>query len=176
MRKEDESEMNDFDTDLISAPLSPGHFKAHKMALETLQSLNPLVFTGLDYYKTTASPKTIRLSVAVNRPLLTLHDYDNITNAVSAVFLLPKIAMVYAGCSVSPLVLTWLVPAQLHGYLKSPPFGSTASGDRLLAEQGVISVAIGEDIRIMCLGIEVCSSHPIIFDCETNLPSYWYRR
>ena len=156
IRREDESEMNDLDTASISAPLSPDHFNAHTMALDTLQSLHPLVFARLDYHKTTASPKTIRLSVEVNRPLLTLHDYDNITDAVSAVFLLPKIAMVYAGCSVSPLVLMWLVPAQLHGYLKSPPFGSTASGDRLLAEQGVVSVAIGEDIRIVCLGIKVC--------------------
>ena len=156
IRREDESEMNDLDTASISAPLSPGHFKAHTMALDTLQSLHPLVFARLDYHKTTASPKTIRLSVEVNRPLLTLHDYDNITDAVSAVFLLPKIAMGYAGCSVSPLILTWLVPAQLHGYFQDPPFGSTA-GDRLLAEQGVVSVAIGEDIRIVCLGIKVCT-------------------
>ena len=162
IRREDESEMNDLDTTPISAPLSPGHFKAHTMALDILQSLHPLVFARLDSHKTTASPKTIRLSVEVNRPLLTLHDYDNITNAVSAVFLLPKIAMVYAGCLVSPLVLTWLVPAQLYGYLKSPPFGSTASGDRLLAEQGVVSVAIGEDIHIVCLGIKVCTSHLMV--------------
>ena len=162
IQRDDKSEMNDLDTASISVPLSPGHFKAHTMAIDTLQFLHPLVFARLDYHKTTASPKTIRLSVEVNRPLLTLHDYDNITDAVSAVFLLPKIAMVYAGCSVSPLVLTWLVPAQLYGYLKSPPFGSTASGDRLLAEQGVVSVAIGEDIRIVCLGIKVCTSHLII--------------
>ena len=159
IQNEDETEMKDFDTASISAPLSPGHFKAHTMAIETLQSLHPLVFARLDYHKTTASPKTIRLSVEVNRPLLTLHDYDNITDAVSAVFLLPKIAMVYAGCSVSPLVLTWLVPAQLDRYLKFAHIESNGSGDRLLAEQGVISVAIGEDIRIACLGIKVCTSH-----------------
>ena len=162
VRREDESEMNDLDTASISAPLSPGHFKVHTMAVDTLQSLHPLVFARLDYHKATASPKTIRLSVEVNRPLLTVNDYDNITDAVSAVFLLPKIAMVYAGCSVSPLVLMWLVPAQLYGYLKSPHIGSTASGDRLLAEQGVVSVAIGEDIRIVCLGIKVCTSHLMV--------------
>ena len=156
IQREDESEMNDLDTASISAPLSPGHFKAHTMALDTLQSLHPLVFARLDYHKTTASPKTIRLSVEVNRPLLTVHDYDNITDAVSAVFLLPKIAMVYAGCSVSPLVLTWLVPAQLDRYLKFSRIESNGSGDRLLVEQGVVSVAIGEDIRIVCLGIKVC--------------------
>ena len=162
IRREDESEMNDLDTASLSAPLSPGHFKAHTMALDILQSLHPLVFRRLDYHKTAASPKSIRLSVEVNRPLLTLHNYDNITDAVSAVFLLPKIAMVYAGCSVNPLVLTWLVPAQLDRYLKSPPFRSTTCGDRLLAEQGVISVAIGEDIRIVCLGIKVCTSHLMV--------------
>ena len=162
IQREDESEKSDLETASISAPLSPGHFKAHTMALDTLQSLHPLVFARLDYHKTTGSPNTIRLSVEVNRPLLTLHDYDNITDAVSAVFLLPKIAMVYAGCSVSPLVLTWLVPAQLDRYLKFSCIESNGSGDRLLAEQGVVSVAIGEDISIVCLGLKVCTSHLIM--------------
>ena len=160
--RDDKSEMSGLDTVSISAPLSPGHLKAHTMALDILQSLHPLVFARLDYHKTTASPKTIRLSVEVNRPLLTLHDYDNITDAVSAVFLLPKIAMVYAGCSVSPLIVTWLVPAELDRYLKFAYIESNGSGDRLLAEQGVMSVAIGGNIHIVCLGIKVCTSHLIM--------------
>ena len=157
------SEM-DTDSDVASlpAPLSPGHLKVHTMPLDTLQSLHPLVFTRLDHHRITQPPKTFRLSVEVNRPLITLQDYDNITDAVSAVLLLPKIAMVYAGCSVSPLTLTWLVPAQLHEYLVTPPFGSTASGDRLLAEQGVASVALGEDMYIVCLGIQVCISQQVL--------------
>ena len=152
-------EMNtDSDVASLPASLSPGHLKVHTMPLDTLQSLHPLVFTRLDHHRTTLPPKTFRLSVEVNRPLITLQDYDNITNAVSAVFLLPKIAMVYAGCSVSPLTLTWLVPAQLLGYLVTSPVGSTASGDRLLAEQGIVSVSVGEDMYIVCLGMQVCIS------------------
>ena len=162
LQREDDTAMNDLDTASLSAPLSPGHFKAHTMALDTLQSLHPLVFTRLDFHKTPPSPKTIRLSAEVNRPLLTLQDYENISNAISAVFLLPKIAMVYAGCSETPPVLTWLLPAQLLGYLKEP-FGSTASGERLLAEPGVVSVAIGEEIRMKCLGLKVCFSSAIFY-------------
>ena len=140
----------------LSVPFPPSHFKAHTMALDSLQSLHPLVFTRLDHHRTTQPPETFRLSVEVNRPLITLQDYDNITDAVSAVFLLPKMAMVYAGCLVTPLTITWLVPAQLHGYLKMSSFGSTTNGDRLLAEQGVMSVAIGENIYSVCLGMQVC--------------------
>ena len=139
----------------LPAPTSPSHLKAHMMDLNTLQSLHPLVFTRLDHHRTTQPPKTFRLSVEVNRPLITLQDYDNITDAVSAALALPKMAMVYAGCSVSPLTITWLVPAQLHGYLIEPA-ASAESGDRLLAEQGVVSVAIGEDMYTVCLGMQVC--------------------
>ena len=148
------------DSDVASLPasLSPGHFKVHTMPLDTLQSLHPLVFTRLNHHRTTQPPKTFRLSVEVNQPLITLQDYDNITDAVSAALLLPKIAMVYAGCSASPLTITWLVPAQLHRYLVTSLFGSTAGGDRLLAEQGVVSVAIGEDMYRVCLGMQVCIS------------------
>ena len=116
----------------------------------------------LDYHKVPLSEplQTFRLSVEVDRPSLTLQDYDDITNAVSAVFHLPNLTLVYAGCSESPLVLTWLVQAQLLPYLKSP-LGSTATGDRLLAEQGVVAVAIGDDMRIKCLALKVCSVHSI---------------
>ena len=156
-------EMNtDSDAASLPASISSGHLKVHTMPLDTLQSLHPLVFTRLDHHRTTQPPKTFRLSVEVNRPLITLQDYDNITDAVSAALLLPKIAMVYAGCSVSPLTITWLVPAQLLGYLVTAPVGSTAGGDRLLAEQGVVSVAIGEDMYIVCLGMQVCISQQVL--------------
>ena len=140
---------------LLPAPTSPSHLKAHMMDLNTLQSLHPLVFTRLDHHRTTQPPKTFRLSVEVNRPLITLQDYGTITDAVSAALALPKMAMVYAGCSVSPFTITWLVPAQLLGYLIEP-FASADSGDRLLAEQGVVSMTIGEDVYIVCLGMQVC--------------------
>ena len=161
-RKEEDKMNTASKAALLPAPTSPSHLKAHMMDLNTLQSLHPLVFTRLDHHRTTQPPKTFRLSVEVNRPLITLRDYDNITDAVSAALLLPKMAMAYAGCSVSPLTLTWLVPAQLHGHLVTPSFGSTESGDRLLAEQGVVSVAIGEDMYIVCLGMQVCISQQLL--------------
>ena len=87
IREDDESELNDLDTASSSAPLSPGHFKAHSIPLDKLQSLHPLVFRRLDIHKSTSGPQMVRLSVEVNRPMLTLQDYDNITNAVSAVLM-----------------------------------------------------------------------------------------
>ena len=152
------NKQNDLETASVSAPLSPGHFKAHSLPLDSLQSEHPLVFRMLDYHRVPSSEPlhTLRLSVEVNRPFLTLQNYDDITNALSAAFLLPNLALVYAGCSSSPLVLTWLVPAQLLPYLVTSPIGSTAGGDRLLTEQGVVAVAIGNDKRIKCLGIKVC--------------------
>ena len=164
VREVDSGEMN---ADAASLPTlhSSSHFKVkgNTQPLDFLQSKHPLVFTRLDHHRTTQPPKTFRLSVEVNRPLITLQDYDNITDAVSAAFLLPKMAMVYAGCSVSPLTITWLVPAQLHGYLVSPHFGSTASGDRLLAEQGVVAVAVEEDLFAVCMGMQVCSTNMYIY-------------
>ena len=155
-----DNELNDLQTASLSAPLSPGHFRAHSLPLGTLQSEHPLVFRMLDYHKVPSSEPlhTFRLSVEVNHSFLTLQNYDDITNALSVAFLLPNLALVYAGCSSSPLVLTWLVPTQLLPYLEKTPIGSTAGGNRLLAEQGVVAVAIGNSIRIKCLGIKVCHS------------------
>ena len=142
----------------LSVPLSPGHLKAHVLSVDALQSRHPLVFRMLDYHRVPSSEPlhTFRLSVEVNRTFLTLEDYDNITNALSAVLLLPNLALVYAGCCVSPLVLTWLVPAQLLTYLETSPLGSTISSERLLAEQGVVAVAIGQSMHVKCLRLKVC--------------------
>ena len=151
-------EQNELVLASLSALLTPGHFKAHRLALDVLQSRHPLVFRMLNYHRVPSSEplQTFRLSVEVDCPFLTLQDYNSITNALSAVFLLPNIALVYAGCFTSPTVLTWLVPAQLLPYLKNQPVGSTTSGERLLAEQGVVAVAIGDNTRIKCLTLKVC--------------------
>ena len=151
-----DDELNDLET--LSAPLSPGHLKAHVLSVDTLQSRHPLVFRMLDYHRVPPSEplQTFRLSVEVNRTFLTLEDYDNITNALSAVLLLPNLALVYAGCCVSPLILTWLVPAQLLTYLETSPVGSTISSERLLAEQGVVAVALGQSMHVKCLRLKVC--------------------
>ena len=64
--------------------------------------------------------------------------------------------MVYAGCTVAPLVLTWLVPFEIMKCIELGRIGSTASGDRLLAEQSVVSIAVGENFKHKSLGIQVC--------------------
>ena len=158
-----DGEENDLEIASRSAPLSPGHFKAHALSLDTLQSVHPLAFQRLDYHKVPSSKPvhTFRLSVEVNRSFLSLHDYDVISEVVSSVFLLPNLALVYAGCSLSPMMLTWQIPAHLLQYLQTPCVGSMASGDRLLAEQRVRAVAIGDNLRFRCLTTKVCLTHPL---------------
>ena len=153
-----DDQLSDLDVTSLSAPLSPGHLKAHALPLNKLQSEHPLLFQMPDYHKVQSSEPlhTVWLSVEVDRSFLTLQNYDDITNAVSAVLLLPNLALVYAGCFSSLIVLVWLVPAELMPYFKDPPFGCTASGDRLLAEQGVVTVAIGDDSWTKCLTLKVC--------------------
>ena len=131
----------------------------------TLQSQHFPLFRRLNHYMVTPPVQTFRLSVEVNRSSLTLQDYDNITRAVSAAFALPELALVFAGCLVDPLVLVWLVPAQLLEYVKTAPAGSLGSSDRLLFEQGVVAVAVGDDVHIKCIGIKVCLYNFRSFHC-----------
>lgn len=140
------------------APLSSGHYLAHNTPLDQLQSVHPSVFRRLDHHKLVPSCETFRISVEVNLRILTQQDYDNITDAISAFIQLPKIALVYAGCSVSPVVLCWLVPSPLLEYIKAQS-SSAVCGDRMMAEQGIVSVAIGDDLRIKCLRMKVSTSN-----------------
>ena len=74
-----------------------------------------------------------------------LADYEEITTALSGLFLIPKAALVYAGCSKAPLALCWLVSHDLVEYIKSTTAGSL-SGYRLLAEHEVTGVAVGDQM------------------------------
>ena len=111
----------------------------HNAPLSELQSLHPAVFARLPEHKVTSTRTTVRISVEVNKPLLCIADYDEITTALSGFFRLPKATLVYAGCSKAPLVLCWLAFHELVAYLRS-----TLSGQRLLAENKVTRVAVGD--------------------------------
>ena len=114
----------------------------HNAPVLELQSLHPAVFARLSEHKVTSTRKTVRISVEVNKPLLCLADYEEITTALSGLFELPKAALVYAGCSKAPLVLCWLASHELVAYIKLT--GRVLSGHRLLAENKVTRVAVGD--------------------------------
>ena len=116
----------------------------HNAPVLELQSFHPDVFARLPEHKVTSTRTTVRISVEVNKPLLCLADYEELTTALSGFFRVPKAALVYTGCSKAPLVLCWLVPHELVAYIKST--GRGVSGDRLLAENKVTGVAVGDQI------------------------------
>ena len=116
----------------------------HNTPLSDLQSLHPAVFTRLPEHKISPTRKTIRMSVEVNKPLLCVADYDDITTALSGFFGVPKAGLVYSGCCKAPLVLCWETSHELSAYFTSVATG--ISGHRLLVESGVTGVAIGDRV------------------------------
>ncbi|CAI8034330.1 Ankyrin repeat domain-containing protein 50, partial [Geodia barretti] len=128
--------------------LSPSHLAYHTGPLNDLQSLHPCVF---DEHKSPEHLETIRVSVQVDRPHLTLQDYDDITTAVCGYFDIPRVALVYAGCSEDGQVVCWTMSTALLPYLKSVPPGR--SSDRLMAEQRILGVAAG-DLQHHCLSLK----------------------
>ena len=125
----------------------------HNAPLSELQSLHPAVFASLPEHKVTSTRTTVRISVEVNKPLLCITDYEQITTALSGFFQVPKAALVYVGCSKAPLVLCWLASHDLVAYIESANVGGL-SGDRLLVESMVTMVAVG-DRMYKCLTIKV---------------------
>ena len=117
----------------------------HNAPLSELQSLHPAVFARLPEHKVTSTRKAVRISVEVNKPLLCIADYEQITTALSGFFEVPKAALVYAGCSKAPLVLCWQASHDLVAYIESAVDGGL-SGHRLLAESKVTGVAVGDQI------------------------------
>ena len=117
----------------------------HNAPLSELQSLHPAVFARLPEHKVTSTRKAVRISVEVNKPLLCIADYEQITTALSGFFEVPKAALVYAGCSKAPLVLCWQTSHDLVAYIESAVVGGL-SGHRLLAESKVTGVAVGDQI------------------------------
>ena len=128
----------------------------HNAPLSQLQSLHPAVFAQLPEHKVTSTRTTVRISVEVNRPLLCITDYEEITTALSGFLQVPRAALVYAGCSKAPLVLCWLASHELVAYIRST--GRGVSGHRLLAESKVTRVAVG-DRTYKCPTIKVREAH-----------------
>ena len=135
-----------------SSSLHPSHLSYHTGPISDLQSLHPSVFPCLDEHKRVEPRETIRLTVQLNRPHLTLQDYDDITTAVCGYFEIPRVALVYGGCSRDGQVLCWFTSAGLLQYLKNVNTGKSA--DRLIAEQSILRVAAG-DLRHRCLRMKV---------------------
>ena len=135
-----------------SSSLHPSHLSYHTGSISDLQCLHPSVFQCLDEHKRVEPRETIRLTVQLNRPHLTLQDYDDITTAVCGYFQIPRVALVYGGCSRDGQVLCWVTSARLLQYLKN--VGGGRSADRLMAEQSILGVATG-DLRHRCLRMKV---------------------
>ena len=117
----------------------------HNAPLSELQSLHPAVFARLPEHKVTSTQKKVHISVEVNKPLLCIADYEQITTALSGFFQIPKAALVYVGCSKAPLVLCWLASHDLVAYIESAAVGGL-SGNRLLVEGKVTRVAVGDQV------------------------------
>ena len=116
----------------------------HNAPFSELQSFHPAVFARLPEHKVTSARTTVRISVKVNKPLLCIADYEQITTALSCLFQVPKAALVYVGCSKAPLVLCWLASSELVEYMFKQ---GESSGHRLLAENKVTGVAVGDQIH-----------------------------
>ena len=116
----------------------------HNAPLSELQSLHPAIFARLPEHVVTSTRTTVRISVKVNKPLLCIADYEEITTALSGLFLIPKAALVYAGCTEAPLVLCWLASHKLVAYFKLT--ACMFSGHRLLVESKVTQVAVGDQM------------------------------
>ena len=127
----------------------------HNVPLVELQSLHPAVFTRLPEHKVTSTRRTVRISVEVNKRLICIADYENITTALSGFLQIPKAALVYAGCSNSPLVLCWLASHDLVTYIRLTRVGLLSmSTHEVLAENKVTGIAVG-DLSYICPTIKV---------------------
>ena len=126
-------EANNKSNTTATAPLSPFHLACHTGPSDSLQSLHPSVFQCLDEHKHIDPSEIIRLSVQVNRPHLTLQDYDDVTTAVCSYFVIPRAALVYGGCSQDGRVVCWSVSASIQPYIQNCV--SVRSLTRLMAEQ-----------------------------------------
>ena len=138
--------------DSTTTALHPSHLAYHTGPLSDLQSLHPSAFECLVEHHGSQPLETVRVTVQVDRPHLTLQDYDNITTAVCGYFEIPRAALVYAGCSEDGAVVCWTTSAGLLPYLKSVPPG--ISSDRLMAEQKILGIAAG-DLHYYCMTLKV---------------------
>ena len=136
----------------------------HNTPLSELQSLHPAVFARLLEHQVTSTRATVRISVEINKALLCIADYEQITTALSGFFRVPKAALVYAGCTKVPLVLCWLASHDLVAYIESAGVGGL-SGERLLVESKVTGVAVGDQvykcptIKVREIIVSMCTVH-----------------
>lgn len=126
--------------------------KYHLCPLSELQSLHPSLFDCTEDHKGSKLSETVRLTVEVDRPYLTLQDYDDITTAVCGYFHIPQAALVYAGCSEDGRIICWTTFAGVLPYLRSIP--PTKGSDRLMAEQRILAVSAG-DLYYRCPNLKV---------------------
>ena len=150
-----------------SSSLHPSHLALHTGPISDLQSLHPSVFDKLDEHtRVVGTIETIRLTVHIDRPRLTLQEYDDITTSVCGYFEIPRAALVYGGCSQDGQVVCWMASSSLLPYLKSVIPG--ISSYRLMAEEGILSVAVG-DLHIHCIrrkvSIVMCNDANVITAC-----------
>ena len=134
-----------------STNLHPSHLNYHTGPLPDIQPFFSNAFECLEMSK---SLERVRVTVQVDRPHLTLQDFDNITAAVCGYLEIPQVALVYTGCSDDGDVICWTTSAGLLPYLKSVTPG--VSSDVLMAEQNILGVAAG-DQHYHCLNLKVCT-------------------
>ena len=123
----------------------------HSLPCDQFRFFNPAVFT--DSWAAIEQNKA-RITAEVCKPLLHVSCYYKVTTAVCSFFQLPIAALVFAGCSDSPLALCWLVSRDLLPYMKDHNGGTT--GERLLAEQEITQVAFGDIELWKCSSLKVC--------------------
>ena len=133
---------------------SRGQLKSvHTSSLDQLQSLHRPVFAHLTERKAASFQCTIRISVEINKPVLCVSGYEKVTTALCGFFGLPDVALVFAGCSGNPLSICWVISTDLLPYLKRHAGG--LCGERLLAEQKITQIAIGDAELYKCLNLKV---------------------
>ena len=126
----------------------------HNAPLDKLQSVQSRVLARLPEHQRVACHKdAVRVSVRVNKSVMCLSDYDSLVTALCGFFKIPKAALAYVGCSQNPLMLSWIVSAPVYEYMKS--VGGGMSGEMMVTQEKIVSIAVGQDISYKCPAIEV---------------------
>ena len=126
----------------------------HNTPLDKLQSAQSRVLARLPEHQRVACHKdAVRVSVRVNRSMMCLSDYDSLVTALCGFFRVPKAALAYVGCAKNPVMLSWVVSSPVYEYMMS--FGAGVSGEMIVAQERVMSIAVGQDAIYECLTTEV---------------------
>ena len=128
----------------------------HNTPLDKLQSAQSrvLYIARLPEHQRVAYHKdAVCVSVRVNKSVMCLSDYDSLVTALCGFFKIPKAALAYVGCAQNPLMLSWIVSAPVYEYMKS--VGGSMSGEMMVTQERIVSIAVGQDISYKCPTIEV---------------------